>query len=206
MLLEKRGNVKKEEFICKDKDGKERQILYTRFGYPGSSKWALTTACAQEAIDLKVENRCTDTGVVERQATADDLKPGENNKPPRINSECSSATLKKVQQKTILKWMIAEHLIELKLMKMFMQWALKDADCQVDCDFLADWFTQEVIENAPETPGSNQNLKRPVDRIMEQFGSNSNKDVFRLLKQSINAVKGDVSLLFSWRRFDMIDC
>jgi hypothetical protein len=117
-----------------------------------------------------------------------------------------SALLQKAQQKIILTLLIAEHLIELKLMALFMQWAAKDADCQVDCDFFADWFTQEVIEKAPKTPGSNQNLKRPVDRIMEQFGSNSNKEVFRLLRQSINAVKGDVSLLFSCCRFDRIDC
>jgi hypothetical protein len=90
--------------------------------------------------------------------------------------------------------MIAEHRIELKLMKIFMQWAATDSNFQVDCDFFADFFTQEVIEGAPKMPGNSQNLKRPVDRVMEQFGTNSNKEVFRLLRQSVNVVKGDVSL------------
>lgn len=101
--------------------------------------------------------------------------------------------------------MIAEHPVELKLMKMFMQWAATDSNCQVDCDFFADFFTQEVIEGAPKTPGNSQNLKRPVDRVMEQFGTNSNKEVFRLLRQSVNVVKGDVSLRDSYYRSDMID-
>ncbi|CDM37252.1 unnamed protein product [Penicillium roqueforti FM164] len=35
-------------------------------------------------------------------------------------------------------------------------------------------------------------VKRPIDRVMEQFGSKSNKEVFRLLRQSINVIKGDL--------------
>jgi hypothetical protein len=79
-------------------------------------------------------------------------------------------------------------------MGLFIQWAVKDGNCGIDCSFFLDFFTQDVIENAPRTPGSSQNLKKPADRVMEQFGSKSNKEVFRLLKQSINAIKGDVSL------------
>lgn len=89
----------------------------------------------------------------------------------------------------------AEHLIEVKLMALFMQWAVKGDNCAVDCGFFADFFTQEVINGAPRTPGSGQDLKRPIDRVMEQFGSKSNKEVFRLLRQSINVIKGDVSII-----------
>ena len=38
-------------------------------------------------------------------------------------------------------------------------------------------------------------VNRPIDRVMEQFGSKSNKEVFRLLRQSINVIKGDVSII-----------
>jgi hypothetical protein len=62
--------------------------------------------------------------------------------------------------------------------------------------FFVDFFTQEVITGAPRTPGSSQDLKRPIDRVMEQFGSKSNKEVFRLLQQTLNALKGDVSTTF----------
>jgi len=79
-------------------------------------------------------------------------------------------------------------------MGIFMQWAVAEGNCGIDCNFFLDFFTQDVIENASRTPGSSQNLKKPVDRVMEQFGSKSNKEVFRLLKQSINAIKGDVSV------------
>lgn len=51
---------------------------------------------------------------------------------------------KRHSKKGILEFMIAEHLIEVG-------WAAKDADCQVDCDLSADWFTQEIIKNAPRT-------------------------------------------------------
>lgn len=101
MHLEKRANVKKEEVKCTDEKG-DKLIQYTRFAYPGASKWALKTACAQEAVDFKEEESCTTTEVVERQATADDLKPGDNNEAPHINSERSSA---KATAKTILKLM-----------------------------------------------------------------------------------------------------
>lgn len=65
---------------------------------------------------------------------------------------------------------IAAHLIEVKLMKTFIKWAVEDADCQLDCDFFADWFTQEAIENAPKTPGSNQATCGPYHgAIWKQF-------------------------------------
>ena len=90
MYLKKRANAKKEIVECEDEKGK-REVKYTRFGYPGASKWGLKTACAQQAIDFKEEESCTTTEVVERQATADDLKPGPNNEDLHINSERSSA-------------------------------------------------------------------------------------------------------------------
>lgn len=73
-----------------------------------------------------------------------------------------------------------------------MAWSMEECE-GIDCSFFVDFFGKEVISNAPRTPGSSQNLKRPIDRVMEQLGSKSNKDVFRLLRQSLNVVKGDVN-------------
>jgi hypothetical protein len=79
-------------------------------------------------------------------------------------------------------------------MALFIKWAVKGDNCAIDCDFFVDFFTQEVINGAPRTPGSSQSLKRPIDRVMEQFGSKSNKEVFRMLQQDLNVLKGDVSI------------
>jgi hypothetical protein len=38
-------------------------------------------------------------------------------------------------------------------------------------------------------------LRKPIDRIMEQLGSKTNFDVFRLMSQSLNKLKGDVGVL-----------
>lgn len=68
-----------------------------------------------------------------------------------------------------------------------------DSKCDIDCDFIVDYLYQDIITNAPPVPGG-QRWKKPLERITEQMGSNSNKDVFRLLRKEINVIKGDVGL------------
>ncbi|KAJ5537862.1 Chitinase II [Penicillium frequentans] len=170
-LLGKRAKAKQESADCEDKDSSVKKIKYTRFAYPGSSKWPATSIQVREAVGLVNSESCTNTEVEEREATTEDRAPGPGNSSPEVNTE---------------------HLIEIQLMGIFMQWAVTEGNCGIDYNFFLDFFTQDVIKNAPRTPGSSQNLKKPVDRVMEQFKSKSNKEVFRLLKQSINAIKGDL--------------
>jgi hypothetical protein len=76
-----------------------------------------------------------------------------------------------------------------------MEWAILNC-ASVDCDFLLNFFIKDIIpKTAPKTPGSNQVLQKPIDRIMEQIGSKSNFDVFRLMARSLNKLKGDVGVL-----------
>ena len=59
---------------------------------------------------------------------------------------------------------------------------------------LVDVFNQNVIhcrqDSRPQERSAN-----PIDRIMEQLGSDSNLDVFRLVPKILNTLKGDVSPL-----------
>ncbi|KAJ5848907.1 CAZyme family GH18 [Penicillium rubens] len=183
VLLGKRAKAKKEFIDCEDDDKTKTRVHYTRFAYPGASEWPLTSVQAREAIVNAKMGSCTETEVREQEATEADLNAGENNSPPNINTE---------------------HLIEVKLMALFMQWAVKGDNCAVDCGFFADFFTQEVINGAPRTPGSGQDLKRPIDRVMEQFGSKSNKEVFRLLRQSINVIKGDTIAVYNYQNMPRV--
>jgi hypothetical protein len=90
MRLKKRAKAKKETVRCVDDDGTEKQVPYTRFAYPGASDWPLTSIQAREAIVSQDADSCTEAEVHEREATAEDLQPGENNSPPKINRKCTS--------------------------------------------------------------------------------------------------------------------
>jgi hypothetical protein len=73
----------------------------------------------------------------------------------------------------------------------FLAWAEKDPLCDITCEFIAGFLNKEVITSGPSTPGG-VNPKQPIARIMEQLGSKNNKSVFRLLRNSVNTLKGDV--------------
>lgn len=78
-----------------------------------------------------------------------------------------------------------------------MQWAIVAGNCPVDCDFFIDYFGEDIIpKTAEKTPGNNLILQKPIARIMEQIGSKTNFDVFRLMDSALNAVKGDVGLWY----------
>ncbi|THC90472.1 hypothetical protein EYZ11_010063 [Aspergillus tanneri] len=183
--LEKRAKAKKLTFECKDKDGTVHKVTYTRSAYPGGSEWALTTAAARQAVDLDQREMCVNTRVRERP-----LREGEN-------------VPHNVQLNT-------EHVIEIKLINEFLEWAQNDPKCDVDCDLIVNFLNKEVIINAPSVPGGT-NPKMPLNRIMEELGSMNNRDVFRLLRESVNRVKGDTIAVFRYqnnpavrRRFQMV--
>jgi hypothetical protein len=91
MLLQKRAKAKKEFLNCEDDDKTKKKVTYTRFAYPGASQWPITFVQVREAIVVVNADGCTETKVHERQATAEELQPGENNSPPKINSKGKSA-------------------------------------------------------------------------------------------------------------------
>lgn len=92
---------------------------------------------------------------------------------------------------------LADHLLEIKLIPKFMLWAIGAGNCPVDCDFFIDYFGEDIIpKTAEKTPGNNLILQKPIARVMEQLGSKTNFDVFRLMDSALNAVKGDVGLWY----------
>ncbi|KAJ5981002.1 hypothetical protein N7481_008300 [Penicillium waksmanii] len=84
---------------------------FKKFAYPGASQWPITSIQVQEAIVVQNENRCSATGVTERPARAEDLIRDSVTNLPYINTE---------------------HLVELKLIKTFMNWAMKECE-GIDC-------------------------------------------------------------------------
>ncbi|KAJ5559038.1 CAZyme family GH18 [Penicillium sp. DV-2018c] len=184
--LQKRANSKVSFFDCVDKDGIKRVIQWTRFAYPGSKDWLeLKTKDAKknpkkkktidQTVDLDTSDDCGNTAVRQRTATTQELNPekpeGGDAPEPEVNTD---------------------HPVEVKLIRRFMEWAILNC-ASVDCDFLHNFFIKDIIpKTAPKTPGSNQVLQKPIDRIMEQIGSKSNFDVFRLMARSLNKLKGDL--------------
>jgi hypothetical protein len=82
--------------------------------------------------------------------------------------------------------------IEVKETGLFLEWAIKGG-CAINCNSLVDFVNQNVIpKTADKTPGHKKVLQKPIDRIMEQFGSDSNLDVFRLVSKALNKLKGDI--------------
>ncbi|CAG8001798.1 unnamed protein product [Penicillium salamii] len=186
--LQKRASSKQYSFVCKDKDGMDKIVAWTRFAYPGSKDWLqLKTKDSKkdprkketidQTVDVADSAECANTAVRQRTATTQELDPekisGGKDPVPEVNTD---------------------HPIEVKLIRKFMEWAIIAGNCAgVDCDFLVNVLTANIIpKTAPKTPGSNQVLQKPIDRIMEQLGSKSNFDVFRLMTLSLNKLKGDL--------------
>ncbi|KAJ5787585.1 CAZyme family GH18 [Penicillium paradoxum] len=184
--LQTRAKAAKKSIICKTVDGVIKTIEYTRFAYPGPSDWlqegvqkpsAVKQKMIEEAVDLDDAEDCGNCDVRQREATKSELKPDTGK--PQMNTD---------------------HPNEIKLIPKFMLWAILPGNCDIDCEFLVNFFTQNVIpKTAPKTPHNNQVLQKPIDRIMEQIGSKTNSDVFRLMLSSLNKLKGDL-----WS-FDSVD-
>ncbi|KAI2678108.1 CAZyme family GH18 [Penicillium roqueforti] len=179
-VLQKRASSKPMDFICIGKAGVERVLAFTRFAYPGPKDWLQLKAkkpdpkkqvTVNEAVDYNDDKDCGDTAIQERQATTAELDPPKGKK-SRFNTD---------------------HLLEIKLIPKFMLWAIGAGNCPVDCDFFIDYFGEDIIpKTAEKTPGNNLILQKPIARVMEQLGSKTNFDVFRLMDSALNAVKGDL--------------
>jgi hypothetical protein len=68
--LEKRAKAKKLTFSCKDAEGTNQQITYTRWAYPGGTEWDLASDTALHAVDFVDEADCGNTAVEERPLRA----------------------------------------------------------------------------------------------------------------------------------------
>lgn len=101
----------------------------------------------------------------------------------------------------------AEHIIELKLIPLFFEYATKGVlpsgkrsqVAPIDCKFFLpmsmggdDVLNQEIIEDAPPSLAGII-AKRPEARIMNALGSNWNKANFYLLENTVNGMKKNVS-------------
>ncbi|KAI9038720.1 uncharacterized protein KD926_010455 [Aspergillus affinis] len=67
---------------------------------------------------------------------------------------------------------------------------VKNSICGVDCAFLLNYFTQDVLVDPPRLPGGN-NFKASSDRFMDPLGSNQLRNNFRLLDKALNTLKGN---------------
>ncbi|KAJ5320264.1 hypothetical protein PENANT_c010G10893 [Penicillium antarcticum] len=178
--LQKCAKEKELKFKCTDLAGATRVFVYKRFAYPGSGQWLPKgnedpdprkhTALSQAVVN-KDKADCKNTQIEEREAATTELKPGTDGSDPEINTD---------------------HVIAVKEIGQFLQWAIQRG-CAIDCNFLVEFFNQDVIpHDAAKTPGHSEVLRKPIDRIMEQLGSDSNVDLYRLTYRILNKLKGDL--------------
>lgn len=90
---------------------------------------------------------------------------------------------------------IAEHMLELESIPMFIKWAAMNQDVckEIDCLFFAGFFNKKVLDSPPDMPGLDASHQQvPMQRVMESLGSETNAGNFTILWGSNNLNKAQV--------------
>lgn len=109
---------------------------------------------------------------------------------PRLLSEYNTS-----QVAANLSLCTAEHIFEIESVGMFWQWAAQNANfANIDCNFVAEFFNKKVLDNPTDLPGLDASHQAiPMQRVMEQLGSEERTHNFVILHKSINLNKAQVS-------------
>ncbi|KAJ5337537.1 glycoside hydrolase [Penicillium brevicompactum] len=161
--LEARGPAKTRSFAC-ETGTKKRLIKYQSQPYPSVGDWPNDADQVETARDLEDYDHCHTSAMGTYNLGGD-----------RLNYA-------------------TEHIFEIESVGMFWQWAAQNANfANIDCNFVAEFFNKKVLDNPTDLPGLDASHQAiPMQRVMEQLGSEERTHNFVILHKSINLNKAQL--------------